>query len=110
MSAASNGTTSLGKRTRETSASASTDLAGQDGQSVTKVSADEAVSSDDDDDVGPMPVPAGDDADGDDADDGPMPAKASAGSSAGASKKRKILQHEKVYLDNMPSADRYYRE
>lgn len=57
-----------------------------------------------------MPVPAGDDADGDDADAGPMPAKASAGSSAGANKKRKILQHEKVYLDNLPSADRYYRE
>lgn len=110
MSAASNGTTSLGKRARETSASAATDLAGQDSQSVTKVSADEAVSNDDDDDVGPMPVPAGDDADGDDADDGPMPAKASAGSSAGANKKRKILQHEKVYLDNLPSADRYYRE
>ncbi|GAA6059578.1 hypothetical protein JCM10212_000634 [Sporobolomyces blumeae] len=43
----------------------------------------------DDDDVGPMPMPAG--ADG-------APAK-----------KRKVLKHERLYLDRLPSADRYWK-
>ncbi|KDE08493.1 peptidylprolyl isomerase [Microbotryum lychnidis-dioicae p1A1 Lamole] len=42
---------------------------------------------DDDDDFGPMPLPAG----------------------AVPTKKRKVLAHEKLYLDHLPSADRYYK-
>ncbi|KAK7677765.1 hypothetical protein QCA50_019317 [Cerrena zonata] len=45
---------------------------------------------DSDDDVGPMPMPAGP---GDN----------------GVRKKRKVLPHEKLYLDHLPSADRYYK-
>ncbi|GAA6019190.1 hypothetical protein JCM8202_000928 [Rhodotorula sphaerocarpa] len=44
----------------------------------------------DDDDVGPMPLPA---------DEG----------AAIAAKKRKTLKHEKLYLDHLPAADRYNR-
>ncbi|GJE98402.1 peptidyl-prolyl cis-trans isomerase [Phanerochaete sordida] len=43
-----------------------------------------------DDDIGPMPMPAG------------------AGNGA-VKKKRKVLPHEKLYLDHLPSADRYYK-
>ncbi|RDB17983.1 Peptidyl-prolyl cis-trans isomerase cyp15 [Hypsizygus marmoreus] len=42
---------------------------------------------DDDDDVGPMPMPA----------DG------------GVKKKRKVLPHEKLYLEHLPDADQYYK-
>lgn len=61
--------------------------------------------SDDDGDVGPMPMPEG----GDDSDNeaGPMPAGGKTTSKALA-KRRKVLKYEKVYLDNLPSADRYY--
>ncbi|OSD07269.1 peptidyl-prolyl cis-trans isomerase [Trametes coccinea BRFM310] len=45
---------------------------------------------DDDDDVGPMPMPA----------DAEVHV---------AKKKRKVLPHEKLYLDHLPSADRYYK-
>jgi len=40
-----------------------------------------------------------------------MPASAAEDPNAPKSaiaKRRKLLKHEKVYLDNMPSADRYY--
>ncbi|EKM51860.1 uncharacterized protein PHACADRAFT_127818 [Phanerochaete carnosa HHB-10118-sp] len=50
----------------------------------------EAAEDESDDDVGPMPMPAG------------------AGNGA-AKKKRKVLPHEKLYLDHLPSADRYYK-
>ncbi|KAM0790478.1 hypothetical protein ACM66B_003354 [Microbotryomycetes sp. NB124-2] len=42
---------------------------------------------DDDDDVGPMPLPEG----------------------AAPAKKRKTLAHEKLYLEHLPSADRYFQ-
>ncbi|KAI0823930.1 peptidyl-prolyl cis-trans isomerase [Trametes gibbosa] len=45
---------------------------------------------DDDEDVGPMPMPV-------DA-EGPV-----------AKKKRKVLPHEKLYLDHLPNADRYHK-
>ncbi|KAK4047441.1 Peptidyl-prolyl cis-trans isomerase cyp15 [Microbotryomycetes sp. JL221] len=48
---------------------------------------DEGAADDSDDDVGPMPMPAGD-----------QPAK-----------KRKTLAHEKLYLEHLPNADRYYQ-
>ncbi|CAL1712579.1 unnamed protein product [Somion occarium] len=44
-----------------------------------------------DDDVGPMPMPAG------------------PGENGSIKKKRKVLPHEKLYLDHLPSADRYYK-
>ncbi|KAF8755141.1 Cyclophilin type peptidyl-prolyl cis-trans isomerase/CLD [Rhizoctonia solani] len=44
---------------------------------------------DDDDDIGPMPVPE------------------SAPASGAAKKKRKVLPHERLFLDHLPSADRY---
>ncbi|KAF8713087.1 Cyclophilin type peptidyl-prolyl cis-trans isomerase/CLD, partial [Rhizoctonia solani] len=44
---------------------------------------------DDDDDIGPMPVPEG------------------APASGAAKKKRKVLPHERLFLDHLPSADRY---
>ena len=47
-----------------------------------------------------MPIPAA--IDGDGTADGPAPLGVS------TTKKRKILKYEKVYLDNLPSADRYY--
>ncbi|KAI0699305.1 hypothetical protein C8T65DRAFT_581357 [Cerioporus squamosus] len=45
---------------------------------------------DDEDDVGPMPMPAGQ--------EGRL-----------VKKKRKVLPHEKLYLEHLPSADRYYK-
>ncbi|EJF63476.1 hypothetical protein DICSQDRAFT_83176 [Dichomitus squalens LYAD-421 SS1] len=45
---------------------------------------------DDDDEVGPMPMPA-------------------AAEGRVVKKKRKVLPHEKLYLDHLPSADRYYK-
>ncbi|BGP11452.1 Peptidyl-prolyl cis-trans isomerase cyp15 [Rhodotorula toruloides] len=50
---------------------------------------DVAGADDSDDDVGPMPLPATD--------------------AAVATKKRKILKHEKLYLDHLPAADRYHK-
>ncbi|GAA5906039.1 WD40 repeat domain-containing peptidylprolyl isomerase [Sporobolomyces salmoneus] len=43
----------------------------------------------DDDDVGPMPLPAG--------------------AEGAPTKKRKVLKHERLYLDRLPSADRYWK-
>ncbi|BGP43579.1 Peptidyl-prolyl cis-trans isomerase cyp15 [Rhodotorula kratochvilovae] len=48
-----------------------------------------AGEDDSDDDIGPMPLPAAD--------------------AAVAAKKRKVLKHEKLYLDHLPAADRYYK-
>lgn len=95
----------LGKRTRSVTppaastnghaAAASTSIANEDDSS-------------DDDDVGPMPMPEG----GDDNEAGPSSATATSTSTntKAAAKRRKILKYERVYLDNMPSADRYYSE
>ncbi|KAB5595911.1 Peptidyl-prolyl cis-trans isomerase, cyclophilin-type protein [Ceratobasidium theobromae] len=47
------------------------------------------ASDDDDDDIGPMPVPEGTGGDG------------------AVRKKRKVLPHERLFLDHLPSADRY---
>lgn len=49
-----------------------------------------AEESEDDDDVGPMPVQ-------------------DTGASGAVKKKRKVLPHERLYLDHLPSADRYYK-
>ncbi|KAG9126634.1 hypothetical protein FRC07_002647 [Ceratobasidium sp. 392] len=49
----------------------------------------EVEEDDDEDDIGPMPV-SGDDA-----------------TSGAARKKRKVLPHERLFLDHLPSADRY---
>ncbi|KAG5636191.1 hypothetical protein H0H81_008897 [Sphagnurus paluster] len=43
---------------------------------------------DDDDDVGPMPMPA---------------------DAGGAKKKRKVLPHERLYLEHLPDTDQYYK-
>ncbi|KIK07923.1 hypothetical protein K443DRAFT_85842 [Laccaria amethystina LaAM-08-1] len=48
------------------------------------------LEDDDDDDVGPMPLPA--DAAG-----------------GGAKKKRKVLPHERLYLEHLPDKDQYYK-
>ncbi|TFK24943.1 peptidyl-prolyl cis-trans isomerase [Coprinopsis marcescibilis] len=47
----------------------------------------DAVEDSDSDDVGPMPLPA----------------------SEAAKKKRKVLPHEKLYLDHLPKAEQYYK-
>ena len=97
-------TTSLGKRARSPP-SRLTDMSNGNGSGDANGNGEGAESSDDDDgDLGPMPMPAGQD-EGD--------ANAAAGTSkaaaAAAVKRRKTLRHEKVYLENVPSADRYYR-
>lgn len=72
----------LGKRARH----------GEDsemGDAKAEGSRTDAVDEDSDDDVGPMPMPA------------------EASKSGGAKKKRKVLPHEKLYLEHLPSADRY---
>lgn len=63
---------------------------------------DEAASDSDDDDLGPMPMPAT----AEDVGEGPSAGPSS--SKATAAKKRKILKHERVFLEIVPSADRYY--
>ncbi|KAF9267395.1 hypothetical protein L218DRAFT_920202 [Marasmius fiardii PR-910] len=45
---------------------------------------------DSDDDLGPMPMPAGED-------------------KGNTKKKRKVLPHEKLYLEHLPSTDQYYK-
>ncbi|TFL06846.1 hypothetical protein BDV98DRAFT_556785 [Pterulicium gracile] len=52
-------------------------------------------------------VPMQDDEDDDDDDVGPMPMPDSNG--AASRKKRKVLPHEKLFLEHLPSADRYYK-
>jgi len=51
----------------------------------------QAAEDDEDDDVGPMPV------------------SAETGGNGAVKKKRKVLPHEKLYLDHLPSADRYHK-
>lgn len=70
----------LGKRSRNGQ--------GEEGATAENVKMEDEEDSDDD--VGPMPMPAG------------------PGNGA-AKKKRKVLPHEKLYLDHLPSADRYYK-
>lgn len=99
---------SLGKRTRSASPAGEEEGSSskRNGNGHAQTNAD--ASDSDDDDVGPMPVPESDD----DAEAGPMPAglggSTAAATSKAALKKRKVLKYEKVYLDNLPSADRYY--
>ncbi|KAK7056845.1 Peptidyl-prolyl cis-trans isomerase cyp15 [Paramarasmius palmivorus] len=69
----------LGKRAREENS----DQQNGDG-------AQNTVDDDSDDDLGPMPMPAG--AEGN-----------------GQKKKRKVLPHEKLYLDHLPNTDQYYK-
>ncbi|KAG8962398.1 hypothetical protein FRC03_004262 [Tulasnella sp. 419] len=81
--------TSLGKRGRD-GPEGNGDSEMMDDDSRTTLTndapaADPAMDDDDDDDVGPMPMP----------DDG------------GARKKRKVLPHERLFLEHLPSADRY---
>ncbi|KAK9897692.1 hypothetical protein P389DRAFT_60626 [Cystobasidium minutum MCA 4210] len=100
---------SLGKRTRSASPAGEEEGSSskRNGNGHAQTNAD--ASDSDDDDVGPMPVPESDD----DAEAGPMPAglggSTAAATSKAALKKRKVLKYEKVYLDNLPSADRYYK-
>ncbi|KIP06199.1 hypothetical protein PHLGIDRAFT_73064 [Phlebiopsis gigantea 11061_1 CR5-6] len=70
----------LGKRSRNGQ--------GEEGATAENVKMEDEEDSDDD--VGPMPMPA---------DPG----------NGAAKKKRKVLPHEKLYLDHLPSADRYYK-
>ncbi|KAI5896714.1 uncharacterized protein SCHCODRAFT_02615627 [Schizophyllum commune H4-8] len=62
----------------------------------------------DEEDVGPQPAAAGG-GDMDDSDDdvGPMPMPADA--AAVPKKKRKVLPHEKLYLEHLPNAEQYYK-
>ncbi|EIW81070.1 hypothetical protein CONPUDRAFT_165295 [Coniophora puteana RWD-64-598 SS2] len=57
------------------------------------------------DDAPPKAVDSNDDSD-DDVGPMPMPADAPAG---GPKKKRKVLPHEKLYLDHLPDAEQYYQ-
>ncbi|KAI0259831.1 hypothetical protein BC834DRAFT_1045054 [Gloeopeniophorella convolvens] len=73
----------LGKRARNGEAEPAED---------TEMDPPPAVQDDDsDDDVGPMPMPEG------------------AAASTAAKKKRKVLPHERLYLDHLPNADRYHK-
>ncbi|PCH40031.1 peptidyl-prolyl cis-trans isomerase [Wolfiporia cocos MD-104 SS10] len=53
--------------------------------------------------------PANGEDDDDDEDIGPMPMPADGSGNGAVKKKRKVLPHEKLYLDHLPSADRYYK-
>ncbi|KAI0789736.1 peptidyl-prolyl cis-trans isomerase [Abortiporus biennis] len=75
----------LGKRARNGGEQAAVDKDIPDGDHAME------GDSDSDDDVGPMPLPAG------------------AAENGGVKKKRKVLPHEKLYLEHLPSADRYYK-
>jgi len=101
--ASTSATTSLGKRARSPP-SRLTDIGNGNGNDLGDgegpASSDD---DDDDDDLGPMPMPAAGDGS-----DVAGPSAASAGMAATV-KRRKILRHERVYLENVPSADRYYR-
>jgi peptidylprolyl isomerase domain and WD repeat-containing protein 1 len=101
MSDSDNDNTVLGKRPRNRGDA-------EESPETTDTAKMEVVEDESDDDVGPMPMPAG------------------AGNGA-AKKKRKgvqatvrkyccvltrtgsVLPHEKLYLDHLPSADRYYK-
>ncbi|KAJ3110652.1 hypothetical protein HDU96_006392 [Phlyctochytrium bullatum] len=79
-------------------------MASEDEESTSKAEKRqrEEQADNDDDDVGPMPAP--ENAAGDDDDDiGPMPAPEQ------KRKKPRVLAHEKLYLQNLPSSDMYER-
>lgn len=104
--ATASSSTALGKRARSpatTEQGNGTHKGPRNGQT-----SDASESSDDDDDVGPMPMPAG--GSGGPEGDGQAAAGKASSTSKAAAKKRKLLKYEKVYLDNMPNADRYYSE
>ncbi|THH20079.1 hypothetical protein EW146_g1181 [Bondarzewia mesenterica] len=63
-----------------------------------------------DEDMGPPPAPI-DDVHTEETDDdvGPMPMPDNGATNGGAKKKRKVLPHERLFLDHLPSADRYYK-
>ncbi|KAI8994143.1 hypothetical protein BD414DRAFT_274653 [Trametes punicea] len=87
MSDNENDASVLGKRSRNGQDNAEQNVKTED----VEERPDQAMAEDDDDDdVGPLPMPA---------------------SAEGhvAKKKRKVLPHEKLYLDHLPSADRYYK-
>ncbi|KAG6855549.1 hypothetical protein H0H87_001249 [Tephrocybe sp. NHM501043] len=69
----------LGKRSRNGEHDPPIDMSSKD--------VDAEQDDDDDDDVGPMPMPA----------------------DAGVKKKRKVLPHERLYLDHLPDTDQYYK-
>ncbi|KAG9101869.1 hypothetical protein FS749_002293 [Ceratobasidium sp. UAMH 11750] len=55
-----------------------------------------------------MPGPAPEIEEDDDEDDiGPMPMSADGAGDGAVRKKRKVLPHERLFLDHLPSADRY---
>ncbi|KAH8104727.1 hypothetical protein BXZ70DRAFT_611890 [Cristinia sonorae] len=76
--------TVLGKRNRN---GANNDEKAEDSEMQADGNA-AAAEEESDDDVGPMPMPEG---------------------NGVVKKKRKVLPHEKLYLDHLPSADRYYK-
>ncbi|KAI0769008.1 peptidyl-prolyl cis-trans isomerase [Trametes elegans] len=80
----------LGKRSRNGQDSEEQQVKAEDIEGQRDHPMDAENDDDDDDDVGPMPMPA-------DAEHHV------------AKKKRKVLPHEKLYLDHLPSADRYYK-
>ncbi|KIK38998.1 hypothetical protein CY34DRAFT_808818 [Suillus luteus UH-Slu-Lm8-n1] len=61
-----------------------------------------------DDEIGPAPA-ADTDVNQDDSDDdvGPMPLPA--GANGGSKRKRRVVPHEKLYLDHLPDAEQYYK-
>ncbi|KAJ3502887.1 hypothetical protein NLJ89_g8684 [Agrocybe chaxingu] len=79
-------TSVLGKRGRNHPLANPNDI-NEDGESTSKKPTVEEEESDDDD-VGPMPMPAG------------APA---------TKKKRKVLPHERLYLEHLPSTDQYFK-
>ncbi|KZT09132.1 peptidyl-prolyl cis-trans isomerase [Laetiporus sulphureus 93-53] len=79
----------LGKRSRNGGENAQEQLVKQ--EDVEPQHAQAKAEEESDDDVGPMPMPAEGNGNG------------------AAKKKRKVLPHEKLYLDHLPSADRYYK-
>lgn len=56
--------------------------------------------SESDDDVGPMPMAPGSAA---------AQAQGTTGAAGGKNKRRRVVPHEKAYLNQLPKADRYYR-
>ncbi|KAG1822732.1 uncharacterized protein BJ212DRAFT_1444982 [Suillus subaureus] len=87
MSDTEQDTTVLGKRDRN-----SDDDTGrvQDGEDSPMPAVDAEINQDDsDDDVGPMPLPAS--------------------ANGGSKRKRRVVPHEKLYLDHLPDAEQYYK-
>ncbi|KAG2129450.1 hypothetical protein DEU56DRAFT_817175 [Suillus clintonianus] len=87
MSDTEQDTTVLGKRGRNSDDDPSCVQDGDDGP-IPAVDAD-MNQDDSDDDVGPMPLPAG--------------------ANGGHKRKRRVVPHEKLYLDHLPDAEQYYK-